>query len=132
MKKRVLIALMVGGVVFASVFGMAASLGVTTDSLGAGSADVNSCDNTVAVRYVTAYSTAPNGYKVTGVTVNGVNDTACNGHTLAVTLVDSTGASVGTASAAVATGTVNYTNLAVTGTPLASAVEDAHVIISSP
>ena len=54
--KRLLLALGIGAVVFGGVFGLAASFGVNTDSLGGGSTAVAACQTTpVQVSY------APNG-----------------------------------------------------------------------
>lgn len=125
--KKLIIALMVGAMVFGTVFAVAASLGVTTNGLGAGNADVTSCDtNGVTTGYETSFVSG--GYKVTEVNVTGVNDAACNGHTLGITLVNSGGTSIGTGTATITTGTSSY-DVPIAAQPAASAVEDVHAVI---
>ena len=86
MKKRLLIGLIVGGVVFASAYGIAASLGVlTTSDLGAAGQDVATCDTDgVTVNWDTAYTTT-HGFEVTDVTLSNVNS-ACDGSEVTVLL----------------------------------------------
>src|SRR3954468_426057 len=55
----------VGIVVFGSVTAFAASLSVTSKTLGSGNATVASCNATVSVSYNTAYASTIPGYKVT-------------------------------------------------------------------
>lgn len=70
--KRLLIAALVGITVFAIVFAVAASLSITSTTLGAGTATVASCDtNGVATSFDTTYSSSAVGYKVTNVHLGG-------------------------------------------------------------
>jgi hypothetical protein len=125
--RRLIIGLLVGTMVFGIVFAVAASLGVTSNQLGAGSADVNSCDtNGVTTGYDASFLGGT--YKVTEVNVTGVNDAACDGHTIGVTLVNSAGTSIGSGTATVTTGTTSY-DVVIAAQPAASAVEDVHVVI---
>src|SRR5688572_639201 len=98
MLRRAIIGLLAALAVSAAVFGSAASLGGISPapSLGADDSVVAACDGDgVGVSYTKAYSAgAPAGYKVTAVTVTGVAD-ACDGQTLAATLANSAGASIG-------------------------------------
>ena len=55
----------VGVVVFGSVTAFAASLSVTSKTLGSGNATVASCNASVSVSYNTAYASTIPGYKVT-------------------------------------------------------------------
>src|SRR5688500_8416121 len=105
--RKLILGLLVGAMVFGIVFAMAASLGVTTNSLGAGSADVTSCDaNGVTAGYDVTF--ASGGYKVLEVNVTGVNDAACAGQTLGITLVNAAGSSIGSGSATIAAGSSTY------------------------
>ena len=99
MKKRVLLAMLAGLMVFAGVFALAASLGgITSDKVGADNTTVASCDTDgVSTSYATAWDATDKRYEVTSVTVSGVND-ACDGQTLNVSLTDSTGAQIGSGS----------------------------------
>jgi hypothetical protein len=70
--KRTLIALLVAGAVFGAVYGMAATLNVSTSTLGEGSSAVAACQATpLTVSYATSYQ-AGSGYKVGVVTVGGL------------------------------------------------------------
>jgi hypothetical protein len=86
-RKRTLAAVVAAVTVFTMVYAVAASLGVTSGGLGAGSDTVASCDTAVSTSYDTAYSAALPGYKVTTVHVTGIATTACDGKSIRVTLV---------------------------------------------
>jgi hypothetical protein len=62
---RFAIPAVVGVVVFGSVTAFAASLSVTSKTLGSGNATVASCNATVSVSYNTTYASTIPGYKVT-------------------------------------------------------------------
>ena len=63
--KRFLVPAVAGIVTFGAVTAFAATLSVTSKSLGAGNATVASCNATANVTYTTTYTaTAPAGYKV--------------------------------------------------------------------
>ena len=71
--KRTLLALVAGVVVFGSVLGLAASLNLTTDTLGAANTTVAACQATpLNTSYTPTYVAAQPGYQVTTVTVSGV------------------------------------------------------------
>jgi hypothetical protein len=93
--KRVLTAMFAGLVTFSAIFGLAASLNLTTDSLGAGSATVAACQAaTLNATYTTAYSATTPGYTVGTVTVNGLAAT-CYSKPFRITLSTTAGASLG-------------------------------------
>jgi hypothetical protein len=108
--KRALIIGAVGLSVFGGMFGLAASLGVSSQSLGAGSSTVVACQaGTISTSYASTYSaTAPVGYRATTVTLGNLDTTgiACGGKAAKVTL---TGPGVSTASLGEQTGTVPST-----------------------
>ena len=93
--KRALIAVGVSGVVFAGVYGLAASLGVSSGTLGAGSSVVAACQaGTINVTYTASYSaTAPAGYRATTVTLNNLDTaaSACGSKSVKVTLTGPSG-----------------------------------------
>lgn len=71
--KRVLLAIVAGILTFSAVVGLAASLNLTTDSLGAGTTTVAACQAaTLNATYTTAYSATAPGYTVGTVTVTGL------------------------------------------------------------
>ena len=117
-----------GVMAFTIVWAAAASLTVTSPTLGASTASVSACDaNGVTTAYTTSYDNADARYEVTTVTVSGVDDTNCNGKTISVALTQS-GTSVGTGSAAVSGGTTSYA-IAVAASPSAAVVDGVAVAI---
>jgi hypothetical protein len=71
--KRVLAALFAGLITFGGIYGLAASLNLTSDSLGAGNATVAACQaGALNATYTTSYSAATPGYTVGTVTVTGL------------------------------------------------------------
>jgi hypothetical protein len=133
MKRRVLIATLAAGVVFAAVIGMAASLGgISGASLGSDDAVVGACDSDgVTTAYTNSYSASGTaGYKVGNLTVGNIA-AGCNGKTMKVTLTGAANASLGEQSVTVAVGgadtsdTLNFTSAAV----LAQSVTGVHVVI---
>jgi hypothetical protein len=95
--KRVLAAIFAGVLTFGAVYGLAASLNLTSDSLGAGTAVVASCQaTTLNATYTSAYSAAAPGYTVSTVTVTGLAAT-CYSKAYKVTLSTAANASLGEA-----------------------------------
>jgi hypothetical protein len=82
-----------------AVCGAAASLGLGSKKLSAGNAAVTSC----GVSALSAVRSVDNGGNITSVVVSGVPAT-CAGETLSLTLADSAGASLGSASAVIPAG----------------------------
>ena len=103
-KKRTLFALVLALTIFGAVYGFAATLNVGANALSAGNAAVASCQasGTPTGTYALAYDSTLDSYKVTGVTVTGM-DPNCNGKTVMVTLT-------GTGNASVATGSATYSS----------------------
>lgn len=132
MKKRALIAILAGLVVFAGVFAMAASLGgVTSTTVGADNTAVTSCDTDgVTTSYATGWDATDKRYEVTSVTVGGVND-ACDGQTLSVTLTDAAGTQIGSGTLAIPTSASTSHTVALTTAPSAKLTEGVHVLIGS-
>lgn len=132
--KHAAITFAIGLAVFATVYGFAASLGVSSDTLGAGSTAVAACQaGTVTVSYNPAYNAgAPAGYRATTVTIGNLDTTAgaCGTKPIRVTL---TGPGGSNASLAEQTGTTpssgttqafNFSGVS------ASDVTGVHVVIS--
>src|SRR3954447_6978319 len=91
--KRFLIPLVVGVVTFGAVTAFAATLSVSSKSLGSGNATVATCNATAQVSYNTSYASSLPGYKVTTAPVT----TAVGCATMAykVTLTGASNASLG-------------------------------------
>ncbi|MCU1398590.1 MAG: hypothetical protein JWN62_1699 [Acidimicrobiales bacterium] len=109
--------IMMGVGAFGVAGASAASLGgLTAQQIGADNGAVASCDTDgVTLAYTSAYDATTGVYRITTVTVSGLN-VACNAKTLNVTLTDASNASIGTGSATIAS-----TSQAVTMSPTASA-----------
>jgi hypothetical protein len=124
--KRGLIGLAIGATVFGGVYGFAAGLGVTSDSLGAGSAVVAACQTgTVNASYTTSY-VAGSSYQTTVVTLSGIDPVACGGKAISVTISGAAGVSLGqqTGSVSAATYVANFTGVG------AASVTGVHAVIS--
>ena len=78
-----------------AVVGSAAAITNTVPTLGGDSASVAACDTTVTTSWDTAYDASIPGYKVTDVTIGGIDGAACVGATLKVTLTGASGVSFG-------------------------------------
>ena len=86
--KKFVLPLVVGVGVFGAVTGFAATLNVTSTSLGAGNATVTACQTDAAVTYNHTGTTVDSAV----VTFSGGTAGACNGLTAEVTLTDASGA----------------------------------------
>jgi hypothetical protein len=94
-KKRTLFSVVLALTIFGAVYGFAATLNVGANTLSAGNAAVASCE-TVGIptgTYAVAYDSVLGGYKVSGVTVTGL-DAGCATKTVAVTLTGAANANL--------------------------------------
>lgn len=133
MKKRMLTALILGGVVFAAAFALAAPLTVNSDGLGAGVDLIASCDNSVDVSYNSVYNSIVSSgeYVVNAITVSDI-DPACNGQLLQFTLSSDSGPATPYQSPATAiTGTSQTFSVIGDGYP-GSQLSDIAIVISGP
>jgi hypothetical protein len=88
MNKRLLAGVAAAGIIGGGVYGFAATLTPTSDTVGAGNTTVASCDTDgVNVDYTSAWDT--NRYEVASVTVSGI-DASCIGDNIGVTLLGET------------------------------------------
>ena len=132
--KRTLTAIFAGILVFATVYGFAASLTVTSASLGAGTTAVAACQSTALnATYTPTYQSALPGYESTTVTVNGLDETApkCGSKPIRVTLTGpgASNASLGEQTATLPTGVGTTQAFTFTGVKAAD-VTGLHVVIS--
>ena len=92
--RKVVLAAVAGLTVFGGVYGLAASIGLTADSLGAAQSVVAACQSgTMTVAYTPSYSASVPGYAVTAVTITGLQS-GCYGKSYRVTVSDASGASL--------------------------------------
>lgn len=95
--KRLLAAAIIAVVSFSAVYGLAASLNLSSDGLGAGTATVAACQSgTLTATYTSSYSASTPGYTVGTVTVTGLA-TTCYSKAYRITLYGSGGTSLGEA-----------------------------------
>jgi len=127
--KRLIVALMVGGALFGAAWGAAAALNVTANDLQAGSVTDLKCDaDGVHISYQDGWEGGDvDDFTVTHVVVAGIND-ACNGLLLEVVLTDINGNWLASGSVTISMPGPNPA-VPMNPQPLASAVEDVHVII---
>ena len=99
-KKKTLFAFVLALTIFGAVYGFAATLNLSTNQLSSGNATVASCQasGTPTGTYTVAYDSSISDYKVSGVTVTGL-DTNCANKTVSVTLTGAAGANLGSISA---------------------------------
>lgn len=95
--KRALLAAMVAILTFGAVYGLAASLNLGSDGLGAADTTVAACQaGALTATYTSTYSAATPGYTVGTVTVTGLAAT-CYSKAYKITLGGAAGASLGEA-----------------------------------
>jgi hypothetical protein len=127
--RRILIALFIGGAVASIVFGLAASLDIVSDDLGAGDDDVAACDTDgVSTTYTVAYDATANTFEVTEVVVDGIDATNCTGQDITLALTDGAGAELVTAGPTAISGAT--VTVPVTASVLAEEVEGVHIAIT--
>ena len=127
--KRIVGAVLAGLMTFGLVFGLAASLNLTSDSLGSATTTVAACQaGALNATYTSAYSATAPGYTVGTVTITGMAAT-CFSKPYRVTLSGAAGVSLGEA-----TGTTPGvgTTIVVTFAPVvnAASVTAINVVIS--
>jgi hypothetical protein len=116
--KRGIAAALLGLFTFGGVYGLAASLNLTSDGLGAATSVVAACQaTTLNATYTSSYSASAPGYTVASVTVTGLAST-CYAKAYRITLTGAGNASLGEA-----TGTTpsSGTSFAATFSPAVSA-----------
>jgi hypothetical protein len=92
MKRKTVFALVLALTIFGAVYGFAATLNVGANTLSAGNAAVASCETSTATgTYAIAYDTTTTAYKVSGVTITGL-DAACAGKAVSATITSNSGA----------------------------------------
>jgi len=91
---KLVLAAVVASIVFAGVYGFAASLGLGSSGLAAGNAGVSACGTGVQAAYTTAYSATLPGYSVTQVNLSAI-PAGCLNKSYRVQLTGAGGVTVG-------------------------------------
>jgi hypothetical protein len=125
---KIVVAAVVASIAFAGVYGFAASLGLTTSGLGAGSAVVASCGTGIQAAYTTAYASGISGYAVSQVNLSSI-PAACQSKSYRIQLTGAGGAAVGAEMSGTLPATATAT-IATSGNPDASLVTGISVVIS--
>ena len=129
--RRLGIALIVGATTFSIIYGVAASLGVSANTLGSGTSSVTACDTDgVATSYATAYDSTVAGYEVTTVSVTGIATPGCDAKSMKVTLVGAADASLAEQTVILGTPAANETFNFASSNVLAASVLKVAVVIS--
>jgi hypothetical protein len=132
--RRLSVALGIGTVVFGGVYGLASSLGVNGQTLGAGSASIAACQSaTLTTSYATAYDATIPGYKVGVVTVTGLDTTSmtnCASKAFKVTITGTGNASLGQVTGTTPSSGTSFTADFTSNAVAASAVLGVHIAIT--
>ena len=116
-------------VVFASTYGFAASLGMTSSGLGAGSSVVAACGTGINAAYTTAYSSSIPGYSVSQVNLSSIPAT-CLSKSYKIQLTGASGVAIGTEMSGTLPASGTTTSISTSGTPDASLVTGISVVVS--
>jgi hypothetical protein len=126
---KLVLAAVVASIVFASVYGFAASLGLTSSGLGAGDAVVASCGTGINAAYTTAYSSSLPGYSVSQVNLTSI-PAACLSKAYRIQLTGGAGATVGAEMTGTLPASGTTANISTSGNVDASAVTGISVVVS--
>jgi hypothetical protein len=126
---KLLLAAVVSSLVFAGVYGFAASLGLTSSGLGAGSAVVASCGTGINAAYSTTYSASIPGYSVSQVNLSAI-PAACLSKSYKIQLTGASGVAVGSEMSGTLPASGTTATIATAGTPDASLMTGVSVVIS--
>ena len=126
---KLVLAAVVASIVFAGVYGFAASLGLTSSGLGAGNAVVASCGTGINAAYTTAYSSSLPGYSVSQVNLTSI-PAGCLSKAYRIQLTGAGGAAVGTEMTGSLPASGTTANISTSGNVDASAVTGVSVVVS--
>lgn len=126
---KLVLAAVVASIVFAGVYGFAASLGLSSSGLGAGNAVVASCGTGIQAAYTTAYSATLPGYSVSQVNLSTI-PAACLSKSYRIQLTGAAGATVGAEMTGTLPASGTTANISTSGNVDASAVTGISVVVS--
>jgi hypothetical protein len=128
-RTKLVLAAVVASIVFAGVYGFAASLGMTTSGLGASSAVVSACGSGITAAYTTAYSATIPGYSVSQVNLASI-PAGCLSKAYRIQLTGAAGAAVGSEMTGTLPASGTTANISTSGNVDASLVTGISVVIS--
>jgi len=126
---KTVLAAVIASIVFAAVYGFAASLGLTSSGLGAGSAVVAACGTGINAAYTTTYSASIPGYSVSQVNLSAI-PAACLSKSYRIQLTGAAGVAVGSEMTGTLPASGTTASISTAGTPDASLVTGISVVIS--
>jgi hypothetical protein len=116
-------------IVFAATYGFAASLGLSSSGLGAGSAVVSSCGTGIQAAYSTTYAASIPGYSVSSVNLSSI-PAGCLSKSYKIQLTGASGVAVGSEMSGTLPASGTTASISTTGNPDASAVTGISVVVS--
>ena len=126
---KLVLAAVVASIVFAGVYGFAASLNLTSSGLGAGNAVVAACGSGITAAYTTAYSATIPGYSVSQVNLASI-PAACLSKSYRIQLTGAAGATVGAEMTGTLPASGTTANISTSGNVDASLVTGISVVVS--
>jgi hypothetical protein len=126
---KLVLAAVVSCIVFAGVYGFAASLGLSSSGLGAGSSVVAACGSGITASYTTAYAASIPGYSVSQVNLASI-PAGCLSKSYKIQLTGAAGVAVGSEMSGTLPASGTTANIATSGTPDASLVTGISVVVS--
>jgi hypothetical protein len=126
---KAVLAAIVACIVFAGVYGFAASLGLGSSGLGAGNAVVSSCGSGIQAAYTTAYSATLPGYSVSQVNLSSI-PAGCLSKSYRIQLTGAGGATVGAEMTGTLPASGTTANVNTTGNVDASLVTGISAVVS--
>ena len=126
---KLVLAAVTASIVFAGMYGFAASLGLSSSGLGAGNAVVAACGTGIQAAYTTAYSSSLPGYSVSQVNLSSIPN-GCLSKSYRVQLTGAGGAAVGSEATGTLPASGTTATISTSGNVDASAVTGISVVIS--
>jgi hypothetical protein len=126
---KMIVAAVAAFIVFAGVYGFAASLGMTTSGLGAGSSVVAACGTGIQASYTTAYASGIPGYAVSQVNLASIPAT-CLSKSYKIQLTGASGVTIGSEMSGTLPASGTTASIATSGNPDASLVTGISVVVS--
>jgi hypothetical protein len=126
---KLVVAAVVSCIVFTGVYGFAASLGLSSSGLGAGSDVVSACGSGITASYTTTYAASLPGYSVSQVNLANL-PAGCLSKSYKIQLTGALGVTVGSEMAGTLPAVGTTASIPTSGTPDASLVTGISVVVS--